>query len=526
MSLRRARRVLLSGLLFGLGFPASRSAAQTASVLVRDGPGGPPVAGAIVRLLQGDSVLAQGLTSEFGRVTLRAGAAGRFLLRVSRIGYDIGTATPIDLAAGETRPVELAERWNQIFLPEIIVEGKSPCGKATDERALAATLWDQIRQALTATSLSERSELTLHSRTVDRGLSAGGAVQEEHVSSPRVTGSRPFVPLPPERLAELGYVRVDADSVVYSAPDAESLLADPFVATHCFGIRTGPKDDSLKLGLTFEPLKTRRTADIRGVLWVDRHSLELRTLEFHYVSSTQSILESNAWGRLEFARLSSGAWYIRSWFIRMPEIVRTLVRTTFHDAVSGFREHGGTAEPLKPGASGAVERPVADSPGVVADVDSAQRLPELKTTAPLSPSARFQRELRDRMQRNGAPMSALITRDELEKSKRFRLAGLLVVHGLKSRVNKYGKETLTCPRTTDRPAVFVDGLLVDGSDSPNAKRFRFGLINEMFDMENLTPEDVEAVEVYRSPGEWPAQFTRTEASCLVVIWTRRGEKQP
>jgi hypothetical protein len=210
----------------------------------------------------------------------------------------------------------------------------------------------------------------------------------------------------------------------------------------------------------------------------------------------------------------------------MPEIVRTLVRTTFHDAVSGFREHGGTAEPLKPGASGAVERPVADSPGVVADVDSAQRLPELKTTAPLSPSARFQRELRDRMQRNGAPMSALITRDELEKSKRFRLAGLLVVHGLKSRVNKYGKETLTCPRTTDRPAVFVDGLLVDGSDSPNAKRFRFGLINEMFDMENLTPDDVEAVEVYRSPGEWPAQFTRTEASCLVVIWTRRGEKQP
>ena len=48
----------------------------------------------------------------------------------------------------------------------------------------------------------------------------------------------------------------------------------------------------------------------------------------------------------------------------------------------------------------------------------------------------------------------------------------------------------------------------------------------MFDMENLTPDDVEAVEVYRSPGEWPAQFPRTEASCLVVIWTRRGEKQP
>ena len=41
-----------------------------------------------------------------------------------------------------------------------------------------------------------------------------------------------------------------------------------------------------------------------------------------------------------------------------------------------------------------------------------------------------------------------------------------------------------------------------------------------------SPEEVEAVEVYRSPGEWPAEFGRTEASCVVVIWSRRGEKQP
>jgi hypothetical protein len=164
----------------------------------------------------------------------------------------------------------------------------------------------------------------------------------------------------------------------------------------------------------------------------------------------------------------------------------------------------------------------------VAQADSAQRLPEIKTTAkiPVPAAERFESELRDRMQRNGAPASALITRGELERSKRFRLASLLVLHGLKNRVNKYGKQTLSCPRTEERPAIFVDGLLVDGSDSPNAKRFRAGAIGEVFDMENMTPDDVEAIEVYRSPGEWPAQFDRTEASCVVVIWTRRGERQP
>ncbi|HEU5219299.1 MAG TPA: hypothetical protein VFU23_11600, partial [Gemmatimonadales bacterium] len=164
--------------------------------------------------------------------------------------------------------------------------------------------------------------------------------------------------------------------------------------------------------------------------------------------------------------------------------------------------------------------------GTVAATDSGQRLPELKTTGriPVPASERFLTELRERMRRNGAPASALISRAELEKSNTFRLANVLLIHGLKSRVNKNGKQTLTCPHRAERPAVYVDGLLVDGSDSPNAKRFRVGLLSEMFDMENLSLDEVEAVEVYRSPAEWPPEFGRTEAPCVVVIWTRRGVK--
>jgi hypothetical protein len=702
---------ILSGLLLGLTLAATRLSAQAAAVLVRDGAAGPPVAGAIVRLLRGDTVVVQGLTSEAGRVTLGAPAAGRYALQVSRIGYAVSARTPVELAAGETRSIELAVTSARIMLPELIVEARTPCGKVTFQGALAATLWEQIRQALAATSLSERRGLTLNWRSVDRSLSASGAIREEQISYPHLSGSRPFVPAPAAQLAEYGYVRADGDSVVYSAPDAELLLSDPFVENHCFGVRRGEKSDSLNVGLSFVPLKTRKVADIRGVLWVDRRTLELRALEFQYASSVQSVLESNAGGRMEFDRLPSGAWYIRSWFIRMPEIVRTTTGNSSHDVVVGNLEHGGISEPLEAprravaaarlsgrvidslgggglagvvvSVAGAAERGITDSLGeyamavpvsgmrmvtfahpllaldtlrgrrvvelapggastaststpgpelllstlcprdrgkaglmgrtitgtggpaagvavrarwsalaasvvvqkdavaiagesgfwsfcdlppgasvalrvagraaepaavveieagrfpwltlvakaaaeaAVATVDSAQRLPELTTSAkiPMPPAERFLSEIRDRIRRNGAPASALITRDELAKSGRFRLADLLVSHGLNQR-SRAGKQTLTCPRRTERPAIIVDGLLVDGSDSPNAKRFRIGMLSEVFDMENLSPDDVEAVEVYRSPAEWPAEFPRTEASCLVVIWSRRGAKQP
>lgn len=706
--LRRGHRIV-PGVLLGAGLAAGRLSAQTAVVTVRDGPGGPPVAGAIVRLLRGDTLVVQGLSGEAGRVTLTARAPGRYALQVSRIGYAVSARTPIELAAGETRMVELAATAERIMLPEIVVEGSTPC-KITFESSIAATLWEQIRRALTATALTEASGLTLNARTLDRSLTASGAIREEQISPARATGSRPFAPLPPADLARFGFVRFDADSVVYNAPDAELLLADPFVETHCFGLKKGPRGDTLTAGLTFEPLKTRKLADIRGALWVDRRTLELRTLEFQYVSSTRSVLESSASGRLEFDRLPSGAWYIRSWSIRMPEIERTVTGTGFRDMVVGFREHGGSAEPLA-GAraavtarvsgqvidslaggglagvvvsvAGAAEQAVTDSlgrygvsvpvsgirtvrfahpllaldslrtqrvvelvpggiataststpgpefvlrslcprdrgragligravtatgapaPGVavrarwsslqasvavqrdavaisedtglwsfcslppgasvtlrvaergaepaavvdieagrfpwltlvaksatvaaVATVDSAQRLPELATSAKilLPPGERFLAGIKDRIRRNGAPASALISRAELEKSGRFRLADLLVSHGLKQR-SRAGRQTLTCPRRTERPTIIVDGLIVDGSDSPNAKRFRAGMLSEVFDMENLLPDDVEAVEVYRSPAEWPAEFPRTESSCLVVIWSRRGEKQP
>jgi len=38
----------------------------------------------------------------------------------------------------------------------------------------------------------------------------------------------------------------------------------------------------------------------------------------------------------------------------------------------------------------------------------------------------------------------------------------------------------------------------------------------------FAPADLEAVEIYRSPGELPGEFGGTRGSCAIVLWTRRS----
>lgn len=100
------------------------------------------------------------------------------------------------------------------------------------------------------------------------------------------------------------------------------------------------------IGLGFRPVRDRRVPEIRGVLWVDRGSAELRHLEFEYVDVPVPVRVSGLGGRLEFERLASGAWIIRDWYIRIPH--RVLIerrvgyqRVTQRDSLIGFIDQGG-----------------------------------------------------------------------------------------------------------------------------------------------------------------------------------------
>jgi carboxypeptidase family protein len=114
----------------------------------------------------------------------------------------------------------------------------------------------------------------------------------------------------------------------------------------------------------------------------------------------------------------------------------------------------------------------------------------------------------DRMLHSGAPRSSFLTRDDIAKMSQNRFIDVLAKAGLKRVADRRGREFLVCSHGSGHvpPIVlyYVDGARVA---DPN-------------DVLRMDPETVEAVEVYHSAAERPAQFNMTGSDCTVLVWTR------
>jgi hypothetical protein len=113
-------------------------------------------------------------------------------------------------------------------------------------------------------------------------------------------------------------------------------------------------------------------------------------------------------------------------------------------------------------------------------------------------------EFANRMLTSGAPRSSFVTRKDVEDHSTSRPIDLMVHAGMKPRLDRRGRDTITCPRGGSRVSYYVDGLKV----------------NDNFDVNTLSIQDIEAMEIYRSAAERPALFNATGSDCTVVIWLR------
>jgi hypothetical protein len=319
-------------------------AAQAVELRLYEDSSRVPIPGAIVRLLRAEQPVAQGLTNELGRLLLRAPGAGEYRLKVDRIGF-LGFTTPsFPLLAGETLVSEIPVVSRPMELPTIVVGGRSRCGLPAEEGAAAAALWDEVRKALTANLITQgQGAVPLHVRIFERQTNRSGRVLQEWTSASLVTRQQPFRSVPPAELARLGFVYGDRDTTIYNAPDAELLLADAFVSSHCFRAVAGARDAGL-VGLAFEPTSDRRErlgaalVDVSGTLWVDRATSELRFLEYRYTGLPTGALDgAELGGRVEFRRLVGGAWVVAYWHIRMPWLELTEIRGPRMGGVPGAR---------------------------------------------------------------------------------------------------------------------------------------------------------------------------------------------
>lgn len=300
-----------------------------------------PVTGAWVLLLdQNGRTHARSLTDASGQFLVRAEGAGEFRLRTILIGYRKWESEPLSLAVGQTVVQDVMMGLVRVVLPAITVEAEHTCRVRPEEGELTAALWDEIEKALEATEWTIEKRLyrfrsVLTSRTMDRTLT----VLSDSTHRRLGYSDWPFLSIPADSLMEYGFVQPAEGGPIYYGPDAQVLVSDAFLDAHCFRIRRARSDTSTVIGLAFEPVSGRRLSDIRGVLWVDTTTTALQTLEFRYTRLGRWAPAEQTGGSIQFARLPSGAWFIRDWRVRAP-IAR--LRGVWRDTVLfGYLERGG-----------------------------------------------------------------------------------------------------------------------------------------------------------------------------------------
>ena len=297
--------------------------AQTLTGSVRTRDDLRPAAGALLILT--DSInrsVAGDVADSLGRFRIAAPRAGRYSLRVERIGLRAITTPPIALGAGQTVELPLDVSSETVALRRVRIDAESRCDvrpRQGTQGELAAWLWEEARKALTATNVGEEKRTTpmqISDLVRWRDPATDRVLREERLPDVRVRG-RAFASLPPDSLVAHGYVETQGDSTVYAAPDAATLLDSRFLDRHCLAARPARSDQPGLVGLAFRPARGAALPDVHGVLWLDATSFELRHLEFGY-SAPETLANPAFGGRVDFARLRDGRWIVRRWTLRVP----------------------------------------------------------------------------------------------------------------------------------------------------------------------------------------------------------------
>ena len=337
--LRAPRLLFLVGLLAAVA-PSPATAQPVVGIVVEEGTG-LPVAGAMVMLFEdGGARIDRMLTDAAGRFSLQARRPGPHYVTVERIGYTDRISDRFAPAPGQDLMV-IQVPVEPVQLRRLAVAAGPRCEVRPEEGRVTAQVWEEVRKALAAEAWTREAGLYRYTllrfeRTLDRD--AENVVSDlSQVSDDRDAA---FASVAIETLAERGFVQAEGDTAtVYYAPDAEALLSDPFLDTHCFGVTDEAEG---MIGLTFEPIQGRQVPDIVGVLWLDEATAELDRLVYRYVNLLRSREIGEPGGEVYFARLPNGAWIVRQWRIRMPmlDVVRRRIRR------SGYREEGGVTDAI------------------------------------------------------------------------------------------------------------------------------------------------------------------------------------
>ena len=276
---------------------------------------------AVIQLLAGqDSVAASVVSLVSGRFTLRPRKAGRYRIRVLRIGHSPWLSSPLDLTAGQVRDTTIQIPPQPVVLADIVVTATTKCQASLSGDDRMALLFDQARTAMALAQGDSSGGLEFRGSTVQRIYNSTGYLWQELKWPLFSRGDWPVESQSPDSLFQFGFVqpRDPAQGPVYFGPDVPVFFSNAFLTSHCFRLVRAPKGAEDWSGLAFEPVRQRDLPDIEGVLWLDRTTGSLSRLVFRYTRLWDWVPKRSVGGEVQFGRLAGGRPVVTGWLLRAP----------------------------------------------------------------------------------------------------------------------------------------------------------------------------------------------------------------
>jgi hypothetical protein len=247
-----------------------------------------PVAYALIRL---SPVGAPGpgrtaLSDAQGAFTFAAVAPGTYRLTLERIGYSSERSEPFAVASGETVERNLASRPNAIALQALVATPECRTAADLDRNPRLAALWNEARKSLETSRAFADGYVYTYQQRQYWSTDADDAPLDSLITN---VANDPRLPWPNRDRA--GWGRATQFHLRLEVPDGREILDPAFLTTHCLEGDASQTDDGFEIG--FRPVRARGgRIDIRGVVRVDRRSLQMKEIELEYLDGRTPFLQA------------------------------------------------------------------------------------------------------------------------------------------------------------------------------------------------------------------------------------------
>jgi hypothetical protein len=337
---RRVHWVLALLVLFGTTPSIAHAQAKAITGSVNPNPTTREPGASIVQLtdLDGRTISAVRPTAS-GAFSLRTVGAGRFRLRLLRLGYE-PVEIEVQVGADDVTVGTLDGPGIPVSLAAVRVRGATECASAR-RHGRVGELWPLFEVAL-ATQVADQRMAGVPERwlSYEQRLNArSGLVEQVRIRDETSGTTTGFHAAPASALAGRGFVAEDLGEVTYFLPVAGTLLSPEFLERYCFAPGDGATPDSGARSLAFRAngLAPGRT-DVAGDMVFSADGEHLEYVRFEYVNLPSTLAAARAFGNVMFSNANDRT-AIGSWWVDMPIVGITRARavTTARKRVGAVR---------------------------------------------------------------------------------------------------------------------------------------------------------------------------------------------